>query len=178
MSKRNYDLFGPFNIPRTDNLQRVDKKGLREFWREVETENESNRGLATARGCYIFGIRAGKGATPWYVGKATKTFRQECFTSHKLVHYNDVLLNRKGTPVLFLLARMTPTGKFIKTLKAPEANWVERILIHHCLNANSELCNVSGTALSSEVVIPGLLNNPRGQPSEASQNLRKLLSLR
>ena len=45
---------------------------------------------------------------PWYVGKATKTFLQECFTDRNLRKYDKVLVERKGTPILFLLARRTP----------------------------------------------------------------------
>ena len=83
MPDRKYDVFGPFKIPRTENRQRVDRRGLRDFWNEVETLRQRNESLASASGCYIFAIRAGKGAKPWYVGQATKTFRQECFTPHK-----------------------------------------------------------------------------------------------
>ena len=34
--------------------------------------------LSTKQGRYIFALRAAKGYCPWYVGKATKSMRQEC----------------------------------------------------------------------------------------------------
>ena len=177
MPDRKYDVFGPFEFPRTKSRRRVDRSSLGNFWEEVEALRQKNEGLASASGCYIFGIRAGKGAKPWYVGQATKTFRQECFTPHKLVHYNEVLTERKGTPILLLLARMTPTGRFARNLGAREADWTERLLIHHCLSANDDLLNVRGTAFSAEVIIPGLLNSPRARPSKEATDLRCLLSL-
>ena len=177
MPDRRYDVFGPFEIPRTNSRRRVDRSSLRDFWNELEALRPKNEGLASASGCYIFGIRAGKGAKPWYVGQATRTFRQECFTPHKLVRYNEVLTERKGTPLLFLLARMTPTGRFAGKLGPKEADWVENQLIHHCLSANDDLLNVRGTAFSAEVIIPGLLNSPQARRSTEVQDLRSLLSL-
>ena len=170
--RRKYDVFGPFEIPRIKNGRRVDRDRRKNFWDELEEKNE---GLAFASGCYIFGIRAGQGAKPWYIGKATKTFKQECFTDHKLVKYNQVLDQMKGTPILFLLARRTPTGKFAKNLGAKESEWVERELIHRCLDANDSLLNKRDTAFYQEVIIPGLINNPRARPSLEVQKLLNLL---
>ena len=176
--RRRYEVFGPFEIPRTANLRRIDENSLRVFWNELEKLRAKNKGLASASGCYIFGIRAGKGAKPWYVGQAKKTFKQECFTDHKLVRYNRVLTERKGTPILFLLARRTPTGRFAGKLGSKEADWVEKRLIHHCLDANDGLLNVRDTAFSQEVIIPGLLNSPKARRSTEVQELRSLLTLK
>ncbi len=177
-NERKYEVFGPFEIPRTASLRRVDKNSLNDFWNELEDRRAKNEGLASASGCYVFGIRAGKGAKPWYVGQATKTFKQECFTKHKLYHYNEVLTERKGTPILFLLARMTPTGRFKGKLGSKEADWVEKRLIHQCLDANDDLLNVRDTAFSQEVIIPGLLNSPKARRSTEVQELRSLLTLK
>ena len=62
MPDRKYDVFGPFEIPRTEKRQRVDRKSFRHFWNEVEALRQKNEGLASASGCYIFAIRAGKGS--------------------------------------------------------------------------------------------------------------------
>lgn len=174
-ARRKYRVFGPFEIPRMSNLKRVDKTALKDFW---EALHEKNVGLASASGCYIFGIRAGKGAKPWYVGQATKTFKQECFTDHKLLHYNSILTERMGTPILFLLARMTPTGRFAAKLNTKEAAWVEERLIHQCLDANDDLLNVRNTAFSQEIIIPGILNSPKSRRSREERELRKLLALK
>ena len=105
MPPRNYRVYGPLDIPRTDDLRQVDRKRLSGFWKNA---NDAASELATATGCYIFGIRAGKGARPWYVGQAKKSFKNECFTPHKLLYYNTAVLKRQGTPIMFLVARMTP----------------------------------------------------------------------
>jgi hypothetical protein len=42
-----------------------------DFW-------EENNDLAEQQGCYVFAIR-NRGLTPIYVGKATKSFKQETF---------------------------------------------------------------------------------------------------
>ena len=100
-----YGVFGPLTIPRT-RRGGIDDDKLKDFWQQVE--EKFAQGLAKASGCYIFGTRAGKGAMPWYVGKATKTFLQECFTDRNLRKYDKVLVERKGTPILFFLARTVP----------------------------------------------------------------------
>lgn len=168
------NLEGP-NIPRAAN-GRVDQRVLRDFWEEAEA---GCPGLAKASGCYIFGIWAAKEAKPLYVGQAKKAFKRECFTDSKLLRYNRVLADQgRGTPILFLLARMTPGGRFKKgLLGVREADWVENMLIRHCLDANKDLLNVSGTALSTEVVIPGLFRSPPGKPTQEASFLKTLLSL-
>ena len=175
MPPRNYRVYGPLDIPRTDDLRQVDRKRLSGFWKNA---NDAASELATATGCYIFGIRAGKGARPWYVGQAKKSFKNECFTPHKLLYYNTAVLKRQGTPIMFLVARMTPGGqRFVKKLGQKEADWVENLLIRHCLDANKNLLNISGIAFSTEVMIPGLFRSPPGQPSNETTNLRRLLNL-
>jgi hypothetical protein len=65
---------------------------------------EKNPTLLDKRGCYVFGIRAGKGFTPAYAGKATKKFKNEVFGHHKLAKYQRYLADvAKGTPVLFFV---------------------------------------------------------------------------
>src|ERR1035441_8309656 len=59
---------------------------------------------------------AAKGERPWYVGKTEKhSFKGEVLTPHKLVLYNEALnLRKKGTPLLYLVARRTKSGRFAK----------------------------------------------------------------
>lgn len=160
MGKRKYGVFGPFEVPRRYSGRVATPRKPRGFWEEV---GENDPGLPDASGCYIVGIRAGKGATPWYVGQAKKAFREECFTSHKRLHYNEVLADlKRGKPILLLLARQTPKGKFVKKLSKPEADILENLLIYKCLHTNRELLNIGGTSFFKEAEIPGLLNSPRG----------------
>ena len=98
----NFVPHSAIEIPRQINgLIAADKESLSSFWSLVESEHEE--GISGSIGCYIFSIRAGKGILPWYVGLAEKqSFRKECFTSHKLNHYNNAIAKRKGTPLLTL----------------------------------------------------------------------------
>lgn len=172
---RNYDLFGPLTIPRIRNTNRVASSKLRNLWSEAEN---IAKGLSTASGCYLFGIRAGRGATPWYIGQAKVSFQRECFTDNKLVRYNEVLADhKKGTPFLFLVARMTPGGKFQKELNSREANRLEAFLLDLCLQANIDLKNKSGTSFVRDTHIPGLLNSDLRSTSDQTDFLRRLLNL-
>ena len=175
MAERRYWVYGPFVIPRSGDGSEVDRNRLQQFWEEVEA---SDWGLSLASGCYVFGMRAPRGAKPWYVGQAKVSFKQECFTTHKLNHYNRVIGGRKGTPILFLVARTTPeTERFTKRLGRREADWVENMLMRQCLVANRKLLNVSGLAFAKEVVVPGVFRPGRGQLSSDVREFKKLLSL-
>lgn len=175
MAERKYWVYGPFEIPRNRDLQQVENGGLPDFWRMVE---DWDFGLAMASGCYVFGMRATKGSTPWYVGQAKVSFRQECFTTHKLNHYNSVIEARKGAPILFLVARTSPVrGSFVKRLGRREADWVENFLIRQCLVANKQLLNVSGTAFAKGVVLPGVFRPGKGRYGAEVQEFRRLLNL-
>lgn len=167
----------PFEVPRQSNgLIAGDKDSLTEMWSRVDTELED--GLSGSIGCYIFSIRAGKGILPWYVGLAEKqTFRKECFTSHKLVHYNNVIANRKGTPLLTLIAKYTPTGKSISPTGGEhrDIQFLETMLISSCLGRNADLYNVRDTKLLREMVVPGLLNTPPGKGHTSVTDFRALI---
>ena len=172
-----YGVFGPFEVPRKDGGRVAAAKALRLFWNEV-VEDIKKPGLSTASGCYIFGIRASKGATPWYVGQAKKKFREECFAPAKLNHYNEILAEyQTGTPILLLLARKTPKGSFVKSLSEREANNLETLLIGNCLRANPDLLNISRTSFFKKAKIPGLLNSPPGALSPSVEFLKRLLNL-
>jgi len=168
----------PIEIQRQqrNGLIAADKESLAAFWERVENELED--GLSGAIGCYIFSIRAGKGVLPWYVGCAAKqSFRKECFTSHKLVHYNNAIAKRKGTPLLTLIAKYTPRRKLIN----PTGNghrdiqFLEAMLISSCLGRNADLYNARYTKLLREMVVPGLLNTPKGKATASVSELRALI---
>jgi hypothetical protein len=167
----------PIEIPRQRNgLIAADKESLTAFWSNVEKELEE--GLSGAIGCYVFSTRAGKGALPWYVGFAEKqSFRKECFTSHKLVHYNNVIAKRKGTPLLTLVAKYTPKGKLINPTgnEHRDIQFLETILISNCLRRNANLYNMKDTKLLREMVVPGLLNTPKGKATASVLGFKELI---
>src|SRR5947208_1544865 len=113
----------------------ITDENVRQFW-------EANADIANLRGCYVFGIRAGRGLTPGYVGRATKLFKQEAFAHHKLTRYQQFLADyQKGTPVLFFVVAPKKKG-------APNdahVRGLEDFLIQTGLAANPDLLNIKGT---------------------------------
>jgi hypothetical protein len=167
----------PIEIPRQNTgLIAADKESLSDFWSRVEVELEE--GLSGGIGCYIFSIRAGKGSLPWYVGLAERqSFKKECFTSHKLVHYNNAIAARKGTPLLTLVAKYTPKGKIINPTGSDhrDIGFLEAMLISRCLSRNASLYNARDTKILREMVVPGLLNTPQGKSVSSVLEFRALV---
>ena len=176
----NYETFGPFEVPRKDaktgRVLDFDKGVLNEFWRKID---ETHPGLSGAVGCYIFAIQAPRGFTPWYVGKTEKSFKGECFELQKKEKYRNVFDDiLKGTPVLILVARCTPkTGKLAKppNPKSGEADYVEQLLINKALSKNPQLANIKNTRFFRDIIVPGVLNSPKGKPSPGSKLLKSVL---
>ena len=73
----------------------ADKESMNDFWEEFNRENDPI--LKEGIGCYIFSIKAAKGALPWYVEKTEKSFEKECFTADKLK--NTTIFSRIETEV-------------------------------------------------------------------------------
>ncbi len=149
--------------------KRIEKEHIPLFWEHPEA-----RALDKKQGCYVFALRAGRGFTAWYVGKATKGFRQEAFQSHKLVHYNSVLAKgHKGTPVMFFIA---PDGA---KKKVPEAHIddLETFLIQTALFKNPEISNIAKTKNVPQWGIAGILRSERGRPSAKAQVFARMMGL-
>lgn len=177
----NYDVCGPFEIPRHPVHSGVDRNSLKTgFWKMVDDQYD---GLSVACGCYLFGLRAGKGMRPWYVGKAQRqSFLDECFKPDKLVYYNETIGSKQGVPVMFLIGKKTGGGnKFAKPTGTKnghgDISFLEQHLIGKALNRNSDLCNIKSTKLYSELVVPGVFNSPQGNPGGAAKQLKVLLGL-
>ncbi len=129
--------------------------------------------VADRRGCYVFGVRAGKGSTPGYVGKASKTFRQEVFTEHKRNRFNEHLADyHKGTPVLLFVLAPKKKGK----PNTKQFGELERFLIDVALAANPNLTNEKGT-VTEDWGITGVLRSGKGKPTKAAKALTRMLKL-
>ena len=165
-----FEPFGPFEIPRKENGLVNAEDTASVFWSAAETDN---KGLADAVGCYIFSIRAGRGSLPWYVGKAEKqSFRKECFAPHKLNIYNEQVASRKGTPLLTLVTRFNPSGSYSgpRSSGYNDIPFLENMLIGLAVQRNPELANARNTKFMREMVIPGVLNSPKGKnPSRVNE---------
>lgn len=163
-----YHTHGPHVVPTYNGraAKVIDSAELRQFWEECAD-------LAERCGCYVFAIRAGAGTTPIYVGKATRTFRQEAFAPHKLEKYQRALADYKsGTPVLFLLA--APRGRGATNLKATAE--LENFLIQTAVARNPNLLNVRGTK-RADWSIAGVIRRGVGTPSAAAKQLKTTLGV-
>ena len=163
-----FEVDGPLRVPvykgANGRIVRADEGD--EFFKK-------HRKLKGRRGCYVFGIRAGRGVTPVYVGKATKTFGQECFTPHKLGKCDEALVEcLKGTLVLYFL--VAPNGK-----GRPATNQIadlESFLINVSVAKNPGLLNDKGTK-KADWSISGVIRPSRGQPTKAARSLKSALGL-
>ena len=136
-----YTIHGPFEIKRQGKTVNHLATELKKFWSEIDEQFE---GLSFACGCYLFALKAGKGSTPWYVGKAEKqSFSKEVFNSHKVQYYNDIIANQKGKPIIFILAKRTRKKKFVKPSKNghSDIDFLETLLIGAALGKNRDLLN-------------------------------------
>ena len=170
----NYRIFGPYEIPREGGefKRRIDKEDITAFWAGVEPN------LENACGCYIFSIKTKSSEKPWYVGKAkNQNFAQECFTSHKIVHYHDALEKRNGIPQMYFVVRYTSSGRVSKPSEAAsghkELDFVEQMFIEMGYQQNRDIRNKKGTSNPENLVIEGFYNHKDRRKSSA----KKLVAL-
>jgi hypothetical protein len=162
----NFTVSGPLEVPcyRGKAGRTITPEDIQRFWR-------SHPGLAKRQGCYVFGIRAGRGFTPGYVGKATKSFQQEVFAPHKLAKYQQFLADYlKGTPILFFLIAPSKKGK----VNSKHIEGLEDFLIQKAVAANPQLLNVKGTQ-QEEWAIQGIIRSSQGKPSMAAREFKKIM---
>jgi hypothetical protein len=173
-----FENYGPFKVPRRGAV--IDRAALSTFWKAV---SEQAPGLATAQGCYIFAIKAGRGYTPWYVGKAAGRdgFQQEALSDGKQNQYNWAWSSQdyaRGTMVLFFVARRTASGRdFSRQNGTSDIDWLERHLISLALEANNDLLNVHYTKIHKLLFVPGVINDPARKFGEATTELQRTLNI-
>ena len=171
----NFDVFGPFEIPRIPSLTiiAVNKQAVEKVSKDADSEKP---GLSNAPGCYVFVMKAGKGYTPWYVGKSVKptwTIVEEALSSEKENKYNHLIAEKKGTPMLFLVPALTEGGKFCKRTgkELPAVDFLEQWLIGQALNKNPDLLNVHYAQFLKNLYVPGIFNPKPGKPTAAAKEL-------
>lgn len=163
-------LYGPFEIqcPNKGAAKFIDAEEKKAFLVVIE-----NAGLAEKQGCYIFALRAGKGYCPWYVGKATKTMKQECMGPHQLQHYNAVLAKgNKGTPVMFFAS----PDENKKKVPVAICDEMEGALIQAALYENPELRNIQKAKVPAWG-IDGVLRGKKGKPTNDETGFKKMMGL-
>jgi hypothetical protein len=163
-----FRIRGPFEVPLDPNVNsKWIKDGCQEFWSTSGAE-----GFADRCGCYVFAMRASKGFRPIYVGKAPKSFKQECFASHKIsCHYGPALLNSgKGAPVLFLVVLKHTKGKVNKSA----IKKVESFLIQNAMKKNPDLSNIKGKKVE-HWSIDGVIRSGKGKVSSPAKLFKRAL---
>ena len=175
-----FDVYGPFELHRPHGDIRIIQETLTRLIAEAE---EAKEGLSTAPGCYVFGIRASGGIVPWYVGQTNSELVKEALNPANREKYTtEIRKKRKGTPVLFLLPRLTPTGRFGRpTAKSSESDpvrFLEKWLIASALQKNPEMINDKNTFFCRNVHVTGIFNPTHGGATAASRKLKKTLGLK
>ena len=156
---------GPFAVTRTRGRggRLIDKEAAERFWTE-------HPDVADAVGCYVFGVRAGKGYLPLYVGKASVAFRREAFEDKKLTHYNTALLHRaKGTPVMFFVIRESGPLRSLDSC----LGHIEHFLIQVACEKNPDLRNIHRL----EYRILGVFRRGEWPLSPGAKQFRRMLGL-
>jgi hypothetical protein len=165
-------VLGPYSIPYTrqdkGTAKHITNDNAKSFW-----EQEKVKQVAMKQGCYIFALKAGKGFTPWYVGKATKNFKQEALHPTKRSHYNEVIFRgKKGKPVFFLVAK---PGN-LKTIPNKQIDDLEIFLIQIAYYKNSELKNKQN-ANEPGWSIAGVVRGGKGKASINAKKFKLMLNL-
>ncbi len=122
-------------------------------------------------GVYVYALRAGRGYTPIYVGKATKSFKQECFTPDKIARHYSKSFGEFGTPVMFFL--VPETGRSAKTDLL--ISKLEKAVIRAGVNKNPDLSNVHHKA-GPGWGIRGVERGGRGKAPAAATEFKRAMS--
>lgn len=108
------------------------------FW----TEGSPASHLGSECGCYVFAVKTGRGALPIYVGKATKTFKQETFNpSNKHKFHNGFSDYARGKPIMYFIVHPKQRGR----TNAKQIGEIEDFLIQAGVARNPDLQNKQGT---------------------------------
>lgn len=171
-----FSVSGPFTLPRHGAKKLITEQTLR----DLKDSLSDQEGLATACGCYVFALRAGKGYTPHYVGQSCRrTILFEALNPINRERYNKVLDSKKGTPVLFFIPLLTPSGKFRKPRKADgslaSVDFLERWLISQAIQKNPHLTNNKETRFLRDLHVVGIFNPRRGESTKETAALAKAL---
>ena len=152
--------FGELRCVKGAGRKIIDKTCLADFWEKIGTGNR--------RGVYVFGIRAGRGWKPLYVGQAKKQTFKRRIAQQTNGNFNDMLQGiRKGTPVLFLIGRI---GRGKNSTGAIDE--LEREVINSAFDRNPHLHNDRGIR-RKKFMVKGF--GSRGKPAASVRNLKTII---
>lgn len=165
------EVFGPFDIPfgLVGSVKTISKAEVTAFWAKDDAEQ-----FKTKHGVYIFAMRAAKGFTPWYVGRAGTGFVKEIFTSDKVLKYREVFdRGTKGSPVMFFVTKGGSRNK----VGAKIIGEVEQSLIVAAGAKNSELVNVHHNK-DREWCIKGVMYSSPGKPTTTARQFKAMMGMK
>jgi hypothetical protein len=144
-------------------------------------ERIDNLELVNGCGCYVFALRASKGYTPWYVGQAAKMkLLPEAMNPNNREKYNKIIGDHAGTPVMFLIPKLTTGGKLAKPTKKKDGElkavtFLEEWLIASALQKNPKLMNQQNTHFLKYLHVVGLFNPKVGEAHTCSMELKRAI---
>jgi len=163
-----FEIHGPFSVSwekRPGGRHLI----FKDFWLP---DSEASY-LAEMKGCYVFTIR-NKTLTPVYVGKATKSFKQETFNPSNRHKYSEGFSEyAKGTPLIYFAVLPKTKGP----VNAKQISQVEDFLIQAGVAKNPGLQNVKG-AQTPPWSIKGVIRHGAGKPSAAESDFARLFDIR
>ena len=174
-----FDVAGPFEIERYTQKSLITRHSKAALRAELEKWDE---GLSDACGCYVFGVRAGKGIRPYYAGQALRrSVLEEAMNSSNINKYNEVLGDRgRGSPVLFLLPWLT-NGRERYKRKSKGAqrsrilDFLEDWLIGMTLQRNPKALNNQKTRFLRKVHVTGVFNPRHGEATWESGQFNSMM---
>ena len=80
-----------------------------------------------------------------------------------------------GKPYLIFISKVTKSRRFAKPtkIKHPATHFLEDLLIGMALANNPRLENIRGAKFFKEMVVPGIMNTPKGKATKASVQFLK-----
>ncbi|MGH8127020.1 MAG: hypothetical protein ACRETC_01450 [Gammaproteobacteria bacterium] len=164
-----FEVHGPFEMP-------VEKRPggralvFTDFWNDGSEADY----LAGCCGVYVFAIQTGRGLTPIYVGKATRTFRQETFNNaNKHKYQNGFSAYARGKPVMYFVVHpQNIRGRN----NAKQISKIEDFLIQAGSVKNPDLQNIRGVK-KPKWAIKGVIRSKRGRRTSAEVQFSGLFDI-
>lgn len=172
-----FETYGPFILGSVSPKTPIQADVIEQLWPRVQDEHP---GLEAAVGIYIFAVKKNRKSdpVPWYVGKTDQAFGKRLRKRLKLFQNISQKVG-SGELVLFLLARLTPTKRFMRPRSAAKGRQsiekLETMLIGSCASKNSELLNLKKMAHYRGLRVPGYMGDKGEVQSKSALHLRKML---
>ena len=181
--KFRYDIYGPHDIPLKNpnkvKERTIDAERVEEIWSNL---GKGQNPLNAACGVYVIGIRNRGNTKPWYVGTAhDRSFGEKCFKSDEKL--KEIINNRRGTPVIYLLPRLEKKKKDFEPSKPMknkprDMDCVKRFLLDYGVEANKDILfeDSRDTEVLRKLYVEGFVNSTHGdhQKNEVKK-LKELL---